>query len=178
MAKITLYHGTAHAFPAFDSQFVRRGTEPNSALGIHLTENPALAAEYAQRATHDSHGGKPRVLIVEAEVSKAALVRSAADFLGRDPEIFDVETNRSHSEFVARRFELLDEGFDAITTEETELEDCCGCWIVLEHSNVTIVGEMAIEEAQEFELDDVHFPGVVFDEVTLFESELAERMEP
>lgn len=169
MAKITLYHGTAHAFPAFDDQFTRRGTEPNSALGIHLTENPALAAEYAERATHDRNGGEPRVLIVEVDVTRIGLVASAADFLGRDPEIFDVETNRSHSEFVARRLELIDEGFDGIATGETELEDCSGCWIVFDPAKVSIVGEMTVEQAEELELDDFHFPDVDFEEVALFE---------
>jgi hypothetical protein len=178
MTKIILYHGTAHAFSAFDDRFVRRGTEPNSALGIHLTENPGLAAEYALRATHDCHGGEPRVLIIEADVSRVGLVASAADFLGRDPEIFDVKTNRSHSEFVARRFELLGEGFDAIATSETELEDCSGCWIVLEHTKLSIIGQMTVEEAEALELVDIHFPDVDFEEVTLFEDEPEEKMAP
>lgn len=168
MSAIRLYHGTAHEFPEFTADFTLRGGEPNSALGIHLTESAANAAEYARLAAMDVHGGVPRVLIVEADISKVALVGSAADYLGRDPEIFDVETNRTRIEFVERRHELAAQGFDAVATSETELSEVDGCWAVFDPSRLKIIGTMPIEEAEELE-EDIFFEGIEFEETTLFE---------
>jgi hypothetical protein len=168
LAKIVLYHGTAKAFESFDDHFTLRGSEANSGLGVHLTERPDLAAHYASLATRDTHAGHPVVLIVEAEVSRVAIASSAADYLGRDPQIFDVETNRTREEFVARRHELEAEGFDAVVTDEVELDDVSGCWAVFDPSRLTIVGRMTLAEAMDIEADQ-YFPEVDFEAVELFD---------
>jgi hypothetical protein len=178
MTKIILYHGTARDFTEFDTHFTLRGSEPNSALGIHLTESPSIAADYARLAAKDGHAGEPRVLIVEAEVSKVGIVGSAADYLGRDPEIFDVETNRSRVEFVERRLELQDMGFDAVATEETEMLDVSGCWAVFDPATLSIIGSMSVEAAEELDAQEMDFTKVEFDRVVLFEEDPEEDLAP
>jgi hypothetical protein len=171
MTKIILYHGTARDFTEFDTHFTLRGSEPNSALGIHLAESPSIAADYARLAAKDGHAGEPRVLIVEAEVSRVGIVGRASDYLGRDPEIFDEETNRSRVEFVERRLELQDMGFDAVATEETEMSDICGCWAVFDPASLSIMGQMSVEAADELDTQDMDFSGVEFESVALFEDD-------
>ncbi len=173
MTKITLFHGTARDFTEFDSHFTLRGSEPNSALGIHLAESPSIAADYARLAAKDGHAGEPRVLIVVAEVSKVGIVGSAADYLGRDPEIFDIETNRTRVEFVERRLELQAMGFDAVATEETEMLDVSGCWAVFDHSRLSILGYISVEAADELDAQEMDFTGVEFESIMLFEDEQA-----
>lgn len=163
----TLYHGTAHQFTDFDPHFTLRGSEPNSGLGIHLTERPDLAAHYARLAAKDIHGVEPVVLIVEADVTKVGITNSAEDYLGRDPMIFDNATNQTREAFVLRRLELQDEGFDAFATEETEMGDVSGCWAVFDPTRLKIVGRITVEEAEELEVDP-YFPEVDFEEITLF----------
>ncbi|NTF18179.1 hypothetical protein G6L37_07150 [Agrobacterium rubi] len=169
MTKITLYHGTARAFTEFTADYTMRGSEPNSALGIHLTECPVNAAEYARKAASDLHGSSPRVLIAEVDVGKIAVVDSAADYLGRDPEVFDPDTNRTRSEFVERRLELQAMGFDAVATSETELSEVDSCWAVFDPARIRIIGEMSVEEADDLDLDEgFQFDGIEFDAVVLF----------
>lgn len=166
MAKITLYHGTAHEFAQFDNRFTIRGTEPNSALGVHLTESPALAAEYAEMASRDIHGIRPRVLVVEATVSKVALVSSRVEFLGRPDAVFGHNHMRLHSEFVDARLELQSKGFDAIAGEALG-DDLIGAWVVFDASALRIVGELPVHVAQEME--DAELPmGIDFEGVSLF----------
>ncbi len=172
MTKITLYHGTARDFQEFDSHFTLRGSEPNSALGIHLTESPSIAADYARLAAKDGHAAEPRVLIVGADVSKVGLVGSAADYLGRDPEIFDIETNRTRVEFIERRLELQDMGFDAVATEETEMYDVSGCWAVFDPARLSILGYMSVEAADELDVQAMDFSGVEFEHVTIFDEDV------
>ena len=172
MAVIQLYHGTARPFSEFAPDFTLRGSEPNSALGIHLTECPANAAEYARMAARDLHGSHARVLIVEVDVSKVAVVDSAADYLGRDPEIFDVEANRTRSEFVERRLDLQARGFEAVATSETEMSEVDSCWAVFDPARIRIIGEMSPDEADEMEPDEgFQFDGIEFEGIVLFENE-------
>lgn len=168
MAKITLYHGTAGAFSAFDEHYTLRGSEPNSGLGVHLTERPELAARYAELAMGDAHAVRSIVLVVEAEVERAALLSSASDYLGRDPEVFDAAWNRTREEFVARRHELEAEGFHAVVADEVEMDDVSGCWAVFDASRLTIVGRMTPEEALGIDADR-YFPDVDFESVELFD---------
>lgn len=147
MAKLTLYHGTAHDFEAFDRHFTLRGTEPNSALGIHLTESPAIAADYAELAARDRHAGEPRVLVVEAEIERAALIGSVEDFLGRPMDLpLGCEGARSREDFVAARMELEAKGFDAVALD-TAIDDLVGTWVVFEPSRVRIAGSLSVDEA-------------------------------
>jgi len=169
MPRITLYHGTAHEFEAFDDRFAMRGSEPNSGLGIHLTQSPALAAEYAEKSARDHHATRPRVLVVEADIRKAALCTSRDAFIGRsEDEDFDFDLMTTREEFVAERLRLQAEGYDAMALD-CEAADLTECWAVFDPRSLTIVGELSIEQAYDAESSDADGVEVVpvrmFDDV-------------
>lgn len=167
MPKITLYHGTAHDFPVFDSNFRQRGTEPNSCLGIHLTECPATAAGYAELATRDGGAGEARVLVVEADVDRVALVTSVSDFMGRDGED-PLEFSRPATDFVDAHFRLTGEGYDAIAVDVAD-DDLVGAWVVLNPDRLRIVGRLTVDEAYEADRDSL--PDIAYTMVRLLEAE-------
>lgn len=165
MARVRLYHGTAHRFPAFDDRFALRGTEPNSALGIHLTECPALAADYADLAARDNRAGHPIVLIVDAEIERVAVCTSAKDYLGRDPDD-PFETTRPASDFVAARLRLQDQGYDAVVSD-CGLDDLASCWAVFDPGRLSIVSAIDLKAARD--LDEGSVPEFNYETVRLHE---------
>lgn len=166
MAEITLYHGTAFDFYAFDDEFHLRGSSANSALGIHLTECPALAAEYAELATNDPGAGYPRVLSVVVNVSKVAVVSSRDEFFGLDKVD---ETPREREDFSATRKKLMNEGFEAVACEYLG-EDLVGAWVVFDPYSLQIENEITIEAA--LTMDSAEIPNNInFSGVSLFEKE-------
>lgn len=180
MPKITLFHGTAHEFNTFDERFVLRGNDPNSALGIHLTEDPTLAAEYARLSARDIHGTTPRVIMVEAEVRQVGIVSDPVDYLGRDPDFEDRENDVSRVQFIERRFELIDQGFDGLCMDENSREDLTGAWVVFEPNNLTVVKSMTLRETVAFaeQYEGSFNPEIEYEEVTLFENRLNADMKP
>lgn len=166
MPTITLYHGTAHAFDLFDGRFTSRGVDPNSGLGIHLTEQPSVAADYAEIATKDAGAGQPVVLVVEAEITKMVLTSDATEFLGYEPGFFDPDTNISREDFVAARHTLQSEGFDGVAVDECSQADVSGTWVIFDPDRLRIVGRLTLEEAVEAEPADAF--GIDFEERAIF----------
>ncbi len=169
MTRIRLYHGTAHAFPAFDGHFTLRGTEPNSALGIHLTECPALAADYADLARRDGGAKRPVVLVVDAEIARVALCTSACDYLGRDGDD-PFKATRPASDFVAARLRLQGKGYDAVAVD-CGLDDLASCWAVFDPGHLTIVSVLDVDTA--YDLEQGITPHLAYDEIRLHEDEPA-----
>lgn len=146
MAKVTLYHGTARGFAAFAEP--GDGYEPNSALGIHLTEHPAVAAEYALTAGRDRNAERVRVLVVEADISRIALTSLRSQYLGTCPASGEQAAGRA--DFAALRAELARQGFDAAATD-CEHEDLLGCHAVFDPARLRITGEISPEDAMEMD---------------------------
>lgn len=170
--RLRLYHGTAHDFPAFDDRYVMRGTEPNSALGIHLTEHPVVAAEYAELAGRDRHATAPRVLVLDVEISKAAIISSVEDFLGRPEDVpYGHEGNRTREEFVAARQEFQAQGYEALALD-TEIEDLRGAWVVFDPEKIEIVGSVSVEDAYGLGDGDLDWSGVQMVSARLFDDTL------
>lgn len=170
MARILLYHGTSARFEKFDDTFVSRGSEPNSALGHHFIEDPSVAAEYAWMSQVDkkSRGIPPesnstldsRVLVVEADISKIALLSSVEEYLGRDPDSMSLEDGFQRADFIAKRFELSSEGFQGVCIGETWDTQVSGAWCIWDTSCLKIVGELTIDEASEMERPDYDFQDI------------------
>lgn len=176
MPTIRLFHGTAHEFSAFSDNFAERGDEANSGLGIHLTEHPGLAIDYAELATRDGGASNARVLIVEVEVSRMALVGDVLEFLGYHPEFFDPETNIPREEYVAARLKLEAAGYDGVAMDECWMDDLTGTWVMFDPSKLRIVGSLTVDEAMDAERSD--FEGVLFEPVKLFAEEMTANLEP
>lgn len=164
---VTLYHGTAQNFALFDTHYTLRGREPNSGLGVHLTDNPGLAAHYARLAAKDVHGGEPVVLCVEAELKKIGIVSSMIDYIGRDPEVDDVTLGRTREEFVSVRLELQAAGYDGVTILDAPRADLSNCWAIFDATKLSIVNGMSPEEAEKLEVD-AFYPEIDFEEIKLF----------
>lgn len=160
MATIRLFHGTAHKFEAFDTHFTMRGSEANSALGIHLTEVPGIAADYAELARKDAGASVPMVLVVEVEAARMVVVDDASEFLGYDQDLFDPETNIPREDYVAARHTLQAEGFDGVTVSGTGMDDLDATWVIFDPAALRIVGSLTIEEA--YEEPEAEYEGVDF----------------
>jgi len=168
MPRITLYHGTSHEFEAFDERFAMRGSEPNAGLGIHLTQSPSLAAEYAEKSSRDLHATRPRVLVVEADVERAALVTCRDTFIGRPEDgefAFDFDFMTTREEFVGERLRLESEGYHAIALECSG-DDLAECWVVFDPKRLRVVGELSVDEAYDAGSSEVD--GVEFEPVRMF----------
>lgn len=150
--RLRLFHGTAHKFEAFDDRFVLRGSEPNSALGIHLTEVPANAAHYAELSSRDRHAVSPRVLVVEVDIKKVAIIGSVDEFMGGPLDLPPVE-RRPREDFVAARHELEALGFEGIALD-TPIDDLVGTWVIFSPEKISLIGEMSVDEAYELEPED------------------------
>lgn len=168
MVTVRLYHGTAHEFEAFDGRFALRGSEPNSALGIHLSEYPGTAAGYADLAARDTHGSRPRVLVLDVEIARAAVLSSAEQFLGRRLDAPFEAQEVTREEFVAARHRLEAEGFHAVVVD-SPVEGLCGTWTVFDPACIRIIAEMSVEEAEDMDSDGAEWDGVEMVNVDLSE---------
>lgn len=176
MPIIKLFHGTAQDFTAFDDRFTLRGADPNSGLGIHLTEHPSVAADYASLAMKDVGAKEPRVLVVEVDASRMALVSDVEEFLGYEPGFFDPDTNVSREDFVAARHTLQTEGFDGVTVDQCSMDDITGTWVFFDPSRLKIVGSMSLDVA--YDADQSEYEGVIFETRTLFPDGTTHHFEP
>lgn len=158
MPVIRLFHGTAMQFDHFNPDFASEGEEPNSALGIHLTENAWSAADYAEIAGEDFGATQPTVLIVEVEVERMAVCSSREDFFGYCEEDFfvvlgtegvqDIEEKRPL--FRAARERLMAEGYDGVCVDDIG-DDVDGTWVIFDPSKCRIVGRLTVKEAFQIE---------------------------
>jgi hypothetical protein len=141
---VTLYHGTAHDFSAFDESSVGRGGEGNAALGVHLTEDSSDAAEYAQSGVGDEGAGQGRVLVVEVDLESVVVISSPEDFFGQVDD--DMFLGADH--FAAIRQRLLVDGREAVVGANGTT---AGIWVVLDPTRIRIVGQMTVDEAYDAE---------------------------
>lgn len=172
MAKVRLYHGTASAFEAFDDRFALRGTEPNSALGIHLTESPWLASCYAKLAAGYGGSAEPVVLAVDVDVERIAMISSRDDFIGRPEGMPLRSSDRQWSDYVSARQCLEDEGFHGVAGDELG-HDLLGAWVIFDPKRIEIVERISPVVAESME-SDPFCPDVEFVETALFGVMVAE----
>lgn len=167
MPMITLFHATCDsALTSFQAARIGSGGDANSALGIHFAERPEDTVRYVTDHRGSAARGA-RVLIVEADVSRALLTFSSNDFFGLDGEGNQVE---HHEDFAARREALLADGWDAVCTEGgTFDEDGAGVWVILDPARLRVVGEMPLDEALESG-EESDYSGVEITAGTIFAS--------
>lgn len=166
MATVRLYHGTASSFEAFDDRFALRGAEPNSALGIHLTESPWLASCYGKLAAGYGGAAEPVVLAVDVDVERIAMISSRDDFLGRAEGMPLRHSDRQWSDYVSARQCLEDAGFHGVAGDDLG-HDLLGAWVIFQPKRVEIVERISPEAAQDMEADPF-YPDVEFVETALF----------
>ena len=148
MPVVTLYHATsAPGLKAFDAGSVGLGGDANSALGVHLAERPEDTLRYVTDRNGNPVSRHSRVLVVEADVSRAMVLSHSCDFFGIDEEGNQV---REAGEFAERREALMAEGWHAVCTDSGMFDDDgSGVWVVLDPSRLRVVGSMTLDEARE-----------------------------
>jgi hypothetical protein len=147
MSKVILYHGTSgDEFTHFDESSIGRGGDANSALGVHCTEHPAVAAGYADLGTSSDKPQKSRILILEVDLSRVKLTNSPVDFYGWSDQL---RKTRTHADYSSLRVRLQSAGFQALVTDQIGEDD--GTWVIFDPSNIQIIGTMSFEEG--FEAD-------------------------
>lgn len=151
--RMTFYHGTAHRFARFTEASIGRGVEPNTALGVHCTDDPAAAADYAQSsASFDAAAAKPVVLVVEADIAQVVPVEDSNQFFG-----IGGSKPAAKEHFAAERRRLLDLGVDAVWSSDYGDHDI---WVVLNPAKLVVTGALTLEAAEETEAAAVPFAGV------------------
>ena len=136
-----LFHGTRRQFEGFTEASIGTGAEANSALGIHLTDFPHLAADYADGASPDE-GDYPQVLVVRTPVSKAFEERDNYTFFGYNDEGIP-DSAMGKAGFSKWRASLQQSGFDAVDYEDGE-----GPIVVaLDPGKLEIIARLTLKEA-------------------------------
>lgn len=143
--KILLFHGTTDHIEKFTPQKSNNenGQDPNSTLGIHFTESPYSASEYAEtKETISKVKGEPQegiIYVVEYSYKKFDIISSPEDFYGTEEE----NTN-NHEHFKNLRKIYLEQGIDLIHFEGGE-EPISTC---LNHENIKIIDRLTKKEAK------------------------------
>lgn len=148
-----MFHGTAHAFDNFSEASVGRGSDANSALGVHLAEWPGAAAEYADASVSgDSEAAAPRVLVVALPAySPTNELDDFFKFFGEPddgiPGVMEALPARDHEHFRQERQRLLAAGHDVVDYEDGEQVIS----VALDPSPLVIVGRLSVEAARSIE---------------------------
>lgn len=138
-----LFHGTAHTFEAFTEDSIGRGSDANSALGIHLAEWAHAAAEYAETsAERDADGAVGRVLVVALPaLHPTGELNDFFRFFGEPDDARDgapALEAQDHAHFARERQRLIAAGHDVVDYEDGEQVIS----VALNPNDLMIVGEL------------------------------------
>ena len=138
-----MFHGTCKQVEAFSEALIGRGSDDNSALGVHLTDYAHHAAEYAQIGS--DHGeGDGSVLVVLAPAHNPFVESDYDRFFGLNEE-GSPDPGFGRAGFARMRAELITQGHDIV-----DYEDGNGpISVALDPSKLLIVGRMNMDEAVE-----------------------------
>lgn len=114
--KRILFHGTSHIIKEFNEFSIAKGEDPNSALGIHFTDEPSYAAEYAERSKSlNKNANESIVIVVSYESEGQASIRDYEEFYGD----YDEGTN-TKEHFSEIRTDFIEDNIDLIDFEGAE----------------------------------------------------------
>jgi len=114
--KRILFHGTSHIIKEFNESSIAKGGDPNSALGIHFTDDPTYAASYADRSKLlDNNANEATVLVVLYQSEGQEYIHDYEEFYGDHDE--GTNTKEHFSEL---RNDLIEDGIDLIDFEGGE----------------------------------------------------------
>lgn len=109
-----MFHGSIEELESFSEDKIGKGGDPNSALGIHVTEIPSIAYEYASmQSTLEQK--EPKLYIVEIDFNKEDFISSSEDFYGCDDE-----DTHHHEHFKILRKEYMESNIDIVHFEGGE----------------------------------------------------------
>lgn len=146
--KILLFHGTTDKINKFSQQKGNKmnGNDPNSAFGIHFSDSPEYASEYAllKETLNKTIGKKaePIVYVVDYFYKNEDSIYSNEDFYGIEEE----KTN-NHKHFENLKNEYLEKETDLIHFEGGEEPIS----VALKPENLSIKQTITVEQAKTLE---------------------------
>lgn len=137
-----MFHGTGAILDAFSEASLGLGSDPNSALGVHLAEFPSSAAEFAEIATSYQEG-QGTVLVVLLPVRRAYTIHTYEEFFGLDE---DGDPQLDKTGFSRMREDLISQGYDLLEYEDGEMGAVS---VALFPHDLTVVGSLTLSQAYE-----------------------------
>lgn len=139
-----LFHGTSRAFDEFSEDWIGKGGDANSALGVHLAEWPADSAEYAEISLSCEEGSNAHVLAVLCPAQNPKIEFNYFSFFGfSDEEGQELD----HAHFHRLRQSLITEGHDILDYEDGEQVIC----VALSPEPLKIIARLTPDEAIELD---------------------------
>lgn len=138
MIRIT-FHGTSHLIKEFNESSIGKGGDPNSALGVHSTDEPAYACEYAELSCAlDSNSSESIILVLSYESTGSESTHDYDEFYGCHED----ETN-TKEHFSEKREDLLDNDIDIFEFEGGENN----ITTLLAPEKIKIIDKLSVGEA-------------------------------
>lgn len=109
-----MFHGSIAEITSFTEEMIGKGGDPNSALGLHVTEVPSISFQYADLQSV-LEKKEPRIYILEIPFEKEDFIFSSEDFYGCDDEDTHV-----HEHFIELRKEYINNEIDIVHFEGGE----------------------------------------------------------
>lgn len=135
-----LFHGTSHDVECFSDVSVGVGSDPNSALGVHTTDFPESAANYAELSKAlDVDSKDPIVLVIRYLSAGQAYIDNYDEFYGT----YDDETNNK-AHFEQLRRDHIEGGVDLIDYEGGEAP----ITTLLKPDKMTIIDKLTVKQAR------------------------------
>ena len=115
--KRILFHGTSNFITEFNETSISKGFDPNSALGIHFSDDPSYAAEYAELSLtlNEDEDSEASIYVVSYQSTKQMYIFNYEDFYGDENEDTN---NKVH--FAELRNTLINSGIDLVEFEGGE----------------------------------------------------------
>lgn len=139
------FHGSCQRLDRFCESKVGQGGDPNSVLGVFLTELVDSAIEYA---LYDK-GDEGYVHVVIAPSKKSLIIESHSDFFG-----YDMPSEEARAHFINLRERLIREGYDHILLDG--FEDPIS--VALHPQQTKIIARLTPEEAEPLEALEMEGP--------------------
>lgn len=139
------FHGSHQRIERFCSEKIGLGGDPNSALGVFMTELVSSAIEYAYFDKPDQGGF---VHIAVTPTRRGFAIESPEDFFGTD-----MPRMAAFQHFSSLRSQLINEGYDHVAFEG--MDDVI--LVALRPESASIIARLTPEEAEP--LEDYQFDG-------------------
>lgn len=137
--KRVFFHGTASPLNKFSEDSIGLGYDPNSALGIHVSDCPLYASGYASKAAALNGDAQPRVYVIIYQPNNIHYIHHYDEFYGCED---DGTNTKDH--FRELRSDLIE---DECNLVEFDVDDDDPISTILNPDKAKIVLSLTVEQA-------------------------------
>lgn len=135
-----LFHGTAHNITRFDESSIGKGSDPNSALGVHSTDDILYSVEYAERSKAlDENAKECEILVLSYKSHDQKYMSEYEEFYGDD-----LDDTNTHEHFKEIRSDLLEDNIDLVDFDGGEES----ITTLLDTNKIDIIERLTVKEAK------------------------------